>query len=396
MGDVLRNELVIRAARSRIFTNGVIPVYVRDAAAIGGPKLWIEQRYWLGAARIHDTVTWRKQEEARKIIPRILAVFELEVAAGDFLINRDQSQHLPFLMSIRGLGCWLTERWHMSRVRGEVPSGSAAFWPQSLTDYFSAAVDSLVRLESCPSVTIHGITLHIDPGGSVDLSSLAAVWPGGLASDWQLLVDALGGDALRPLRESLVATWFDFYRFACLRLYYSSTAPGATSLLRSLVHAMVNVTAFLVECHLYEEVLAHDETFRDRDIAVSELHGASKRYRSHGNVVKRLSLLERIDQMGSDAAISRAITGVSSLAASAMSARNHLYWCRSMEVFKDVQRVSVGWDGSNHGGREVVCGYGADVLGRFAVALRPKASPCHSRNCGVAMVKGLVRGGHYS
>lgn len=267
-------------------------------------------------------------------------------------------------------------------------TGVAAFWIRALADFFSAASASLLSLESWPSLAINGVKMHIVPDGTVNLCRLAKVWPGGLSTDWQLVCEAVGGDALRPLPPSLHTTWFDFYRFAALRLRYSSGAPGSDSLLRSLVNGMVNVTAFLVEVHVHERVRAHSDAFKDRDLAVTELLGPSNRFRCHGNVLKRLSWLERIGGMGSDEAIARALAGTSSIASMAVSARNTMYWRRSMEVFAGANRVSLGWDGSNHGGREVVCGYGADVLGRFAACCRPKDSPCHGLKCRVAMVLG--------
>ena len=369
--------------------NAVIPVHARLSAAIGGPSLWVEQRYWLGAACIHNAVDWRKLEEARGIIPRIETSYGLQLIDHDCLINRDTSQHLPMLMSIRGLGCWLTERWHMSRVNGRPPSGTAAHWPRFLGDYFSAANISLLELETGPSITVRGVTLKMERDGTVDLSGLSAAWPGGLANDWGAIVAAVGWHALEPLPPSLVVPLFDLYRFAALRLHFS-TQPRADTVLRKLVAALVNVSAFLVEMHVHNRVLAHDRAFHGRDNAVTELLGPSDRYRCHGNVAKRMSWLERMDNMGSDEAIAKAVSGTSSVASAAVACRNELYWGRSVEVFSLVHRVSVGWDGSNHGGREVVCGYGAEVRGRAAAVLRPKAWGGHHSTPGVTMGKGRV------
>ena len=78
---------------------------------------------------------------------------------------------------------------------------------------------------------------------------------------------------------------------------------------------------------------------------------------------------------GSDNVITAALGGVQSLASKAMSARNKVYAERSVVAFTGVRQISVGWDGSTHGGCDVNVGYALNVVTSVACCMKPKVAP---------------------
>ena len=55
------------------------------------------------------------------------------------------------------------------------------------------------------------------------------------------------------------------------------------------------------------------------------------------------------------------------------AARNQVYLDTSAEKFLGATRVSCGWDGSSHGGQEVILGFATDLRTGLSVYLAPTA-----------------------
>lgn len=371
MVDDFRSTLLPKACRSKILADSTLPVYVRRGCEPGSPCFWWEQRYWLQAADIADQRGFRKTESRRNVLTNMELAWDLQRCDHDILRDDDARRHLPLLLSTRALLVWCTERWLMSRRKEANPNTDSRRWLKLIIAMFDGVDSGLLTMPTWPVITIAGVRLQCANDGTIDLGPLLAAWAG-LGDDWGAIV-ARSGTVLRGLAPVDRVPLRDVWLFVAIRLHITASPVPATHPLRSLQTAMLHILTFIVEVHCHHQVIAHDAAFAGRPIAVTELHGPSGRWRVHHRPTARISLLAQLHAgMGSDNAISTALTGNHGVAAQVRSVRNKLYLERSRLWFQDCAKLSIGWDGSTHGGRDVNVGYAVNLTTGRACCLQPK------------------------
>ena len=89
-----------------------------------------------------------------------------------------------------------------------------------------------------------------------------------------------------------------------------------------------------------------------------------------------MALIRRLlETGGSPEIVARALThGKHGLGSTVALARNVSYLDGAAREFREARRLSLGWDGSNHGGQEVVLGYATDMKTGLTVYLAPTAT----------------------
>ena len=138
-----------------------------------------------------------------------------------------------------------------------------------------------------------------------------------------------------------------------------------------LRQAILAMMAWLTEIQTHYEI--NETPVSGRAAKVVEIYGKSGKRRAHQNVGPLVELLRAlVESQGSDETTARAIDRTHGQAALARAARNHIYMLRVRDAFAAVQAVSVGIDGSCHGGPSVLCGYIVDTKNEVGAYLEPE------------------------
>ena len=363
----LRDRLSAHVARCLLLPDANLPVHCAVDADLGR-KFWFEQRYWLQSIGIKKPVDWRKQEKRRGVLDEVRDDYRL-IENVDVLDRPNGcKRHLPLLLSSRGVLAWLATRWALAR-RGAYKS--AMPWRRMLCGFFEAAQAGLGKMSAqLPSICLEDVVAPCQEDGSVNIGGFLDVWPT-LRTEWDA-VSLRFPDMLYDFPSTCCVSLQQFFTFVESRLRYSIAQLGASPL-HMLRVAIVEVVAFLVEIHVHYEVLAAAERNRNRDWRCTEVFGPSNRCRQHSNVVGKKSLLQRMRSFGSDEVATQALTGNSSVASQAVVVRTTLYSEAAAEAFRTVRRFSVGWDGSTHGGKDVICGYAMAYENALCVYMQPEA-----------------------
>ena len=75
-----RQDLSLRSAVTAFLPHACLPVWSRDSAVCGGPKFWLERRYWEhDVLRADQILAWRKKEKERNIVSRVVAQCRLTI-----------------------------------------------------------------------------------------------------------------------------------------------------------------------------------------------------------------------------------------------------------------------------------------------------------------------------
>ena len=139
--------------------------------------------------------------------------------------------------------------------------------------------------------------------------------------------------------------------------------------------ACVDVLAFLIECHVHADIArSHSQSAK---LQCTDLWGASGRRRVHNATLSRMQMVQAlVENHGSGEAIARALSGgVCSIAAAHTAVRNAVYAELSGLAFTGSHRVAFHWDGSHHGGNDVIIGVALNIDTGRAVYVKPAVIP---------------------
>ena len=140
---VRREEFSLRAGCTAFLPHAVLPIFSRDDAEPGGPKFWLERRYWEHEILAKDQlIDFRKQELKRGILQRLVQEYEL----SDFDFLFPERRHDPLLSTSRGLMLWLGERWIMAIRKGGASTAGTCSEMEALDEQFVRWCYSCVRV----------------------------------------------------------------------------------------------------------------------------------------------------------------------------------------------------------------------------------------------------------
>ena len=364
-----RDRLHLLPARTELLPNAVLPVHTCTSRSPGRPMFWFEQRYWLCSAGVVDGVAFRKQERRREVFEKIRVLESL--GDHDLIVGGSTAQHFPVLCSTRGLFCWLLDRYYMDASR-RADNPSPLSWSRLISQFHAAAHLSATHLNDRPSVTLDGVQLQVGPCGIVSLADLVAVWPE-LPQEWGALAQ-LRNLGLPALLASRLVCVGDLHLFLYIRLRKSGALPHGHPL-RSLLHALTEILVWLVEVHVHEAIQRTQHASNARDARFTELICHGGRYRQHHTAGPRVMLLRRM--LADDACgqvVARTMGFASSAANNARVVRNTTYAAATRRAFAPYNAFAVGWDGSCHGGPEIIVGYCVCVATGVASVLKPEAA----------------------
>ena len=366
----MRELLRVKPYRSELHPNVTLPCYYLPNRQPGDPCFWWEQRHFLTGA-VWDLVEFRKQEKRRGILQRVSVARNLH---DHDIVFDDGKTHMPLLLSTRGLVAWLLERFLIFYVYKNAPRHDNAF-SHRLDCVWQCVRKVAAQLEVLPTITIDGVTLHLQATGCFDITDLARKLPN-IVEEWRTISDSAGSglDALPP---SHLVSFGHLHRFVEVRIRRSSQCIPAQHPFMKLREAMLAVATWMVEVHAHLALVKTMSAVDNRSARYMEMAGRAGRYRVHNDVGKRMDLIQRtMNTCGSTEALCRATEGIHGKAAMFRCARNLLYERASVEGLHESRLLTVGVDGSCHGGPSVLVGYIADVETGVASYLRPE--DCYS------------------
>ena len=387
---VLWDSTELKQMQALFLGNTVVPCWVVADAGPGNKCFW-EQRDWLATVGVRNLVDFRKQETRRNVLARVISEFGLD--ESDVSIP---SQHVravsTVLLSSRGLISWLLLRRSMT----DAPSfGHRSLQWASCLEGFSAFLDQDAGdyLAGRPTLSAHDVTMEIHDG-KLDVTAMVRAWPS-FPSEW---------DALRGRSQSLLLPPFPssgIVRLSQLLLFLDGRIRGSVGMpgdhwMRAARTACVSICGFLVDALALRDI-EWGESKVGR-LPAPDRYGATGQRRVHRSFLPRV---QRVRQLlatcGSDAAVMDALLGQGrGKAAQIRAVSNVLYNEAARDSFASARRVSVGWDGSTHGGHDVQLGYALDVQSKFAAYIRPTASclrPLTLETCRTAPLGGSSESG---
>ena len=138
--------------------------------------------------------------------------------------------------------------------------------------------------------------------------------------------------------------------------------------------ALLSVVSFLLEVRAYTDLEV--DAVKSNKRTASDLWGKTGVRKVHRAVLPRMQLLRRLlDTGGSSEAVTHALTaGVKGVASQQRAVRNAVYTDCARTLFEGCARLSVGWDGSSHAGRDVQMGIAYNVDEPATAYLKPAAT----------------------
>ena len=369
-----RSRLRLLAVRTSLLPDVTLPCHCDVTLSPGAPMFFWEQRYWLSSAGVANQIYFRQQERKRAIFERISDDATLEDT--DLVVKGTCGKHLPVLCSTRGLLCWITERWFMDMHHCGPDKDSTMGWSRLLHQFASAAVGPATTLAKrdvrhSPTLTVEGITLTVGEGAIVNIRPLLRVWPS-LPDEWDHQVK-VRNTGLCPRPPNGGVKLGDLHRFLELR---RRKTPGLDpgSAICILLHGVREVLMSLVEVAVHGDVQRMTRASTGRDARFTVLLGQGGRYTQHHCSGHRIELLKRVclhDGSGETAA--RVLGFHHGSAAICRAMRNRCYASATIAEFQAWSAFAVGWDGSSHGGPEVLVGQCICLGTSMAAVMKPQA-----------------------
>ena len=379
--EEFRSNLEHHSASQQLLQGAAIPIYgVRDGNI--GACFWLEWRFFLEKLGIKDRVNWCKQEHNRG---RLTFLAE-EYGLPRFAILRDDSGgHAPKLFSTKAMLAWTLEHFCCAKSAAHGSKGVTREDFATLLDAFRCAAEdammSRMSVAERPSLEICGIKLPFDRACYVNIEPILDKLPE-LPDEWKML--CAHGFALPAWNETAtMIPVMSLLKYLGIRLFlaggrqdkgrraFRAQGPWFAQELRD---ALIDVLTYLTEVHLHYSIIDTLARSKGHIVTLQDIFGAGQKRRAHHNSGKKLQLYRAIlNSQGSDEVASRAIVRSHGEAASSRHARLWCYEKESRIVFKPAQSIAVGWDGSNHGGPETLCGYMCIPIRNIACYMRPQA-----------------------
>jgi len=363
---VRREDFSLRAGCTAFLPHAVLPIFSRDDAEPGGPKFWLERRYWEHAILAKDQlIDFRKQELKRGILQRLVQEYEL----SDFDFLFPERRHDPLLSTSRGLMLWLGERWMMAaRKGGQARLALAARWKRSTSNLFAGATAACASIEDRPGISFSGVDLRLGVDGRLGCAQICGVWPT-FEAEWGQIADMPEGpiprlsEDKRPLLEQL-------FWFFLIRTKWTDEAMPRQHPVMLLRHTVIQASAWLMEVHIHLRIVT--DQHRRTAVVPTALTGPGG-----GRVKKcpvaRLRCLEKIvHSFGSDQVTVSALGHRRGSAAIMRGIRNRMYQDVAQSHCCIRGPISVNWDGGTHGGNEVIVGSLSNIASGSAFYLRPQ------------------------
>ena len=139
--------------------------------------------------------------------------------------------------------------------------------------------------------------------------------------------------------------------------------------MKRLFHAVVEVSAFLVEVDVGTAVVEHFPTGAMVVLGPKRMRRAPCQLNGQMHLLKRLG-----DCTGSPATITLALCGQKGVAVAVAAARQWLYDVETRAKFESATAVALHWDASTHSGMDVTLGVAINQVANCAAFLRPMAS----------------------
>lgn len=362
----LREDFSLRTAIVRLLPNIGLPIDCRDGAE-PGRKFCFERRYWEHAILKADRMCgFGKLETQRNVITKLTAEYSL----CGFDVLHPLQLFQPMLMSCRACLCWAITRWHMSILKNGA-SCLAPRWARFVSDIFVAACLAVEQLEERPSLSVGAETLSLCRDGRVDVGGLCAgPWPT-LEVEWNTMAN-IPYAVLGQLPDTKIVRLEELYWFVSSRCLFSSEPVGAGHHLKLIRAALIDLTTWLVDVHVYLAIV--EALARKDDPEPTVLVGA------RGCRVKVCTwacygaLRRVVHAFGSDQTTVSALGFRRGDAAVMRAVLFRLYAERAASELAHASSISACWDGSCHGGLETLVGCVSSCVTGRSFYLRPQAS----------------------
>ena len=360
-------DFTIASTTAALIPGSQIPLHICEDADQPGRRFWFEQRSWLWAAPCDMTNIAKRQFVAGKFGQQVARYGCVPNDYGK-PVPASPGGRSPFLLSTRGVLSWMQHRSMAARYNSN--DVLRDFFNQAVTNFFNVASSGITILDrlraQLPKISVSGRELMFTKSGGVNLTPLKELWPT-MPSDWATLrevegeADTLGKFApVVPLRS--------LFRVLDHRLRGTAALPDGFWMTR-LFHAVVEVSAFLVEVDVGTAVLEHFPT------GAMVVLGAKRMRRAPCQLNGRMHLLKRLGECtGSSATITLALCGQKGVAVAVVAARQWLYDVETRAKFESATAVALHWDASTHSGMDVTLGVAIKQVANCAAFLRPMAS----------------------
>ena len=342
----------------------VITVYHWSSADVGF-SLFFEQRDWLSCIGIQNQVEFRKREKAGGNILSCQETWSLPSCTA-VPGSREGLQLRTTVLSTSMLIAWLFMKFR------RFCSGDRPHMRQHCSTClyaFHVHVEKGFRLMTDRiSVTVLGITLMVQSGGTLEFGLLFLVYPQWL-EDWDAIFEQDASCCLNRAPADHRVSLMSALSFLESRCYFSGIVDNGHWMV-AFRNAILRIMSFMVELSLFNVL----DTVTDASkMVVTRVYGATGKHKRHTGILSKKRMLDKVlSTCGSNnVQFDTMADGHKGFSSAIMALRNSRYLEMGREAFRTCSAVALHWDAASYGGLSTNIGFCMNTRTRMTLHMKP-------------------------